>query len=264
MNRRPRVAASLAGAVIALASPSADVAAQASARHAFGSLWIQDGDGVGEGGHHDHNPPRDCHSARRVILIDQSFRIILKNGRHGPEALVLQGSTSSPSSSPAAPWDNFAPSTYLDVNYPTQTSNQYEWQIRDFFREHPLFVVKAFDRHERVFSFPATHCIDKHDGGERGDGDRGDGALLYGGGAADGSDPSGSPSPQATDRPQDGQSASETPSSGATIPPPPRSAAAEGRHSRLLSADHVGIAVGGLLVVLGVLATAWIRRRSGT
>ncbi|MEV8322232.1 hypothetical protein [Kitasatospora sp. NPDC056731] len=150
------------------------------------------------------------------------------------------------------------------MNYPTQTSNQYEWQIRDFFREHPLFVVKAFDRHERVFSFPATHCIDKRDGGERGEGDRGDGALLYGGGPADGSDPSGSPSPQATDSPQDGQSASETPSSGATIPPPPRSAAAEGRHSRLLSAKHVGIAIGGLLVVLGVLATARLRRRSDT
>lgn len=263
MNRRPRVAASLAGAAIALASPSADVAAQASARHAFGSPWIQDGDGVGEGRHDDHNPPRDCHSARRVVLIDQSFRVILKNGRHGPEALVLQGSTSASPSSPAAPWDNFAPSTYLDVNYPTQTSNQYEWQIRDFFREHPLFVVKAFDRHERVFSFPATHCIDRHDG-DHGDRDRGDGALLYRGGAADGSDPSGSPSPQATDSPQDGQSESATPSSGATVPPPPRSAAAEGRHNRLLSAKHIGIAIGGLLMVLGVLATTRLRRRSGT
>ncbi|WP_331743410.1 hypothetical protein [Kitasatospora sp. NBC_01300] len=149
------------------------------------------------------------------------------------------------------------------MNYPTQTSNQYEWQIRDFFREHPLFVVKAFDRHERVFSFPATHCIDRHDG-DHGDRDRGDGALLYRGGAADGSDPSGSPSPQATDSPQDGQSESATPSSGATVPPPPRSAAAEGRHNRLLSAKHIGIAIGGLLMVLGVLATTRLRRRSGT
>ncbi|MFJ2807863.1 hypothetical protein [Kitasatospora sp. NPDC087271] len=259
MNRRPRVAASLAGAVIALASPLADVAAQASARHAFGSMWLQDGDGEGEGRHHDHNPLRDCHSSRRVVLIDQNFRIILKNGRYGPEALVLQGDASSSPSSPAAPWDSFNVSTYLDVNYPTQTSNQYEWQIRDFFREHPLFVVKAFDRHERVFSFPAAHCIDRHD-----DGDRGDGAPPYGGGAADGSGASGSPSPQAGDNPQGGQPGPETPSSGATIPPPPRDAAAEGRNNRLLSAKHIGIAVGGLLVVLGMLATAWLRRRSDT
>lgn len=259
MNLRPWVAASLAGAAIALASPPAGVAAQASTRHASGSPWLQEGGGDGDGRHHHHNPWRDCYSPRRVVLIDQNFRVILRNGRRGPEALVLQRGPSSSSSSPAAPWDSFTVSTYLDVNYPTQTSNQYEWKIRDFFREHPLFVVKAFDRHERAFPFPAAHCIDDRDDGDHRD--HGDHALPYGGEAADGSGASGSPSPQAGDHHQDGRREPETLGSGGTVRPLPRGAKGAGRSDRLLSAKHIGIAAGGLLMVLGMLTTAWLRRR---
>lgn len=258
MNLRRRVAASLAGAVVALTSPSAGIAAQASTRHASDSLWLQDGDEDGEGDeyHRYRNPFRNCHSPRRVVLIDQNFRVILKNGRRGPEALVLQGSSSSSPSSPAAPWDTWSPSTFLDVNYPTQTSNQYEWKIHGFFREHPVFVVKAFDNHERVFPFPAAHCINGRD-----DGDRGDRAHPHGGEAGDGRGPSGSPSPQGGDHHQNGPGGPETLGPKGTVRPLPRDAAASGRSDRLLSAKHIGIAAGGLLVVLGMSATAWHRRR---
>ncbi|WP_156178589.1 hypothetical protein [Saccharothrix sp. ST-888] len=145
----------------------------------------------------------------------------------------------------------------MDVNYPTQTSNQYEWKIRDFFREHPLFVVKAFDSHERAFPFPAAHCIDDEDDGGRGNRAHPDGD----GEAAEGRGASGSPSPQGGDQHQNGKSEPETPGSGGTIRPLPRDAAASGRSGRLLSAKHIGIASGGLLMVLGMLATAWLRRR---
>ncbi|MFJ5121767.1 hypothetical protein [Kitasatospora sp. NPDC088548] len=258
MNLRPWVAASLAGAVVALASPSAGVAAQASARHASGSPWLQDRDGDEDrdGDHHHHNPWRDCHSSRRVVLIDQNFRAILVNGRYGPEAIVIQGDSSSSSSSPAAPWNSFTVSTYLNVDYPTQSSNQYQWKIRDFFREHPLFVVRAFGRHERAFPFPATHCTNGQD-----DGDRGDRAFPDGGEAADGRGASGSPSPLGGDNPQNGRPEPETPGSGGTVRPLPRDTAASGRSDRLLSAKHIGIAAGGLLMVLGMLATARLRRR---
>ncbi|AOR30772.1 hypothetical protein BFF78_06665 [Streptomyces fodineus] len=238
MNFRSWVAAPLAGAAIALVSPSAGLAAQASARNAAGSLWLHEGDGD----HGHHNPWRHCHSQRRVVLIDKGLRAILINGRHGPEALVLQGSSSS-SSSPAAPWDTFSVSTYLDVTYPTQTSNQYEFAIRDFFKVHPLFEVKAFDRHKRRFPFPAAHCADDEDNG-----DREDGARPHGG--ADGSGPSGSPSPQH----QNGK--------GETLAPGgPRDSAAAGWSTDLLSAKTIVIAVGGLLMILGTLAAAWLRRR---
>ncbi|MFB7504822.1 hypothetical protein [Streptomyces broussonetiae] len=220
MNLRTWVAP-LAGAAIALGPVPAGVAAQASARHAADSLRLDDGDGR----HGHRNPWRDCHSHRRVVLIDKGLRAILINGRRGPEAVVLQGS--GPSSAPAAPWNSFSVTTYLDVNYPTQTTAQYELAITEFFRVHPLFVVKAFDNHKRKFPFPAAHC---HDGQD--DGDREDGARPRVGG------PTSSPSPQ-----KGGESTAAEWSTG------------------FPSAKGIVIAVGGLLMVLGTLAMVWLRRR---
>lgn len=268
MNLRPWVAASLAGAAIALASAPTGVAAQTPTRHASGFPWLQEreGDeegereGEGEGRHHHHNPWRHCFSPRRVVLIDRNFRAILTNSRRGPEALVLQGSPSSSSAPPEAPWNNFTVSTYMDVNYPTQTSNQYEFKIHGFFREHPVFVVKAFDRHERVFPFPAAHCVDGWDDDHH-DGDRGDHARPHDGEAADGGGPSGAPSPQEGDHHQNGQPAPEALASGGTNLPLPPDDPAAGRSAGRLSAKRIGIAAGSSLLVLGVLATAWLRRR---
>ncbi|GHE10313.1 hypothetical protein [Streptomyces alanosinicus] len=226
MNLRAWVAAPLAGAAIALVSPSVGMAAQASARHASGSLWLQEG-----GGHHGHhNPWRNCHSHRRVVLIDKDLRAILTNDRHGPEALVVQGDPGAPATSPAAPWDSFTVSTYLNVNYPTQTSGQYEFAIRDFFKVHPRFEVKTFDRHKRFFPFPATHCVDRQD-----DDDREDGAGPHSGTTGK----SGSPSPQTV----------------------PGANSAASWSDDFLSVEHILIAAGGLLMVLGALATVWLRRR---
>lgn len=252
MNLRRWVAAPLAGAAIALVSASAGVAAQASAGHASGSLWLHRGDG--NRGH--HNPWRDCYSQRRVVLIDNNLRAILTDGRRGPEAVVLQGPSGSSSLSPTAPWDDFTVLTYMDVNYPTQTDYQYEFEIRDFFRVHPLFVVKAFDRHERAFPFPAAHCINDEDGG-----DRGDRAAPHGGTTADGSGSSGSLLPQKGDPRQNGQGEHETLAPAGTIPPVPRDSTAASWSAGLLSGKHIVIAAGGLLMVLGMPAMAWLRRR---
>ncbi|MFJ9844615.1 hypothetical protein ACIRYZ_30045 [Kitasatospora sp. NPDC101155] len=193
------------------------------------------------------------------MLIDKTLRAILTNSRRGPEALVLQGSSSSSSSSssPEAPWDNFSVSTYLDVDYPTNTSGQYEFQIRGFFREHPVFVVKAFGRHERAFPFAAARCVDDYydDDHRHHDGDRGDQDRQHDGAAADGGGPSAAPSPQESGSP------SPTLGSGGTSLPLPPDDAAVGRNVGRLSAKRLGIATGGLLMVLGALATAWLRRR---
>lgn len=165
MNLRPWVAASLAVAALALPPPPAAFAAEASARHVSGSPWLQEGGGGGGGhDHHHHSPWRHCHSRRRVVLIDKNFRVILKNGRRGPEAIVLQMDPPSTSSSPGAPWKNFHVEKFLDVKFPVQTTRQYVWEIRDFFRVHPRFVVKSFDRHKRNFSFPAAICEGDEDG----------------------------------------------------------------------------------------------------
>ncbi|MEV6117754.1 hypothetical protein AB0L59_36125 [Streptomyces sp. NPDC052109] len=234
MNLRLWVAAPLAGAAIALVFPSPGVAAQASARHVSGFPLRLDGDG--DQGH--RNPWRNCYSQRRVVLIDKTLRVILTNGRRGPEALFLQGDSGP--SSPAAPWDSFSVESYMDVNHPTHDTAQYEFEVRDFFRVHPLFVVKAFDRHERVFPFPAAHCRNDQDDGGR--------AGPHGGTSADGSGSSGSPSPG-------------TLAPGSALSPVPRDTAAAGWSAGLLSAKHIVIAVGGLVMILGMLAVAWLRRR---
>jgi hypothetical protein len=161
--------------------------------------------------------------------------------------------------SPTAPWDNFTVSTYLDVNYPTQSTNQYEFAIHDFFRVHPLFVVKAFDRHERAFPFPAAHC-DEHYGHDGDRGDRGDRARPHGGTTADGSGSSGSPLPQKGDHHKNGQGEQRTHAPGGAVPPALRNTAAVSCSAGLLSAKHIVIAAGGLLMILGMMAAAWLRR----
>ncbi|MEU6774905.1 hypothetical protein [Streptomyces sp. NPDC046759] len=234
MNLRAWVAAPLAGAVFALVSPSPCVAAQASAPHAYTSLRLQeDDDDDGP-----HGPWRPCHSPRGVVLIDKTLRAILTNGRRGPEATVLQGDTGS-ASSPVAPWTTFSVSTYLNVNYPTQTTSQYEFRIRAFYRVHPLFEVKAFDNHRRLFPFPAAHCDSGKD-----DAERGNGAPPHGGATPNGRGSSGSPLPGA-----------------GALSPVPRDSTAAGWSTGLLSAKNIAIGVGTLLVLLGTLATAWLRRR---
>ncbi|MDF3297494.1 hypothetical protein [Streptomyces tropicalis] len=170
------------------------------------------------------------------MLIDKNLRAILTNSRRGPEALVLQVDPDSAPKSPTAPWTGFSVSTYMDVTYPTQTTGQYEFAIREFFRVHPLLEVKAFDRHKRFFPFPATHCTDRED-----DGDREDGARPHGGATANGN---GSPSPR----------------KGQETPVPGDSGAA-GWSAGRLSAKRIVIAAGGVLLALGVLAAAWFRRR---
>lgn len=231
MNLRAWVAAPLAAAAVAVMPPSPCVAAQASARYASTSLRLhEDDDGP-------HGPWRPCHSPRGVVLIDKTLRAILTNGRRGPEAVVLEGDPGS-SSSPAAPWTSFSVTTYLDATYPVNSSGQYQFEIRDFFRVHPLFVVKAFDDHRRVFPFPATHCNGGKDGGGREDR-----ARPHGGAPREGS-PSGSPLPR----------------TGAPSPLPRLSTTAD-RSANLLSGQNIAIAAGGLLMVSGALAAAWLRRR---
>ncbi|MEV6058234.1 hypothetical protein [Streptomyces sp. NPDC052107] len=185
------------------------------------------------------------------MLIDQSLRVILTNGRRGPEALFLQGNPGSSSSTPVAPWDGFTVESYMDVNYPTRTTAGYEFELRDFFRVHPLFVVKAFDRHERAFPFPAAHCTNGEDDGGRG----------HDGTTADGSGSPASPSPQKGDQHQNGQGEQGTLVPGGALPPVRRDTAAAGWSAGLLSAKHIVIAVGGLLMILGMPAVAWLRRR---
>ncbi len=222
MNFRPWVAAPLAGVALALVSPAAGVTAQAAVPY------------EGDGPHRHHNPYRDCRSRRGVVLIDKGLRAILTNGPRGPEALVIEGSSTT-SSSPAAPWDTFTVSTYMNAEYPTQTSGQYQFAIREFFRLHPLLEVRAFGVHKRFFPFPATHCRNGRDDGDRGgDGFPKDGAVVDGNGTA----------------PQKGPEKSSAPGSEAA-----------GWSGSLLSVRNIAIAAGGLLVVLGLLAAAWLRRR---
>ncbi|MBX7547692.1 hypothetical protein K1Y78_06560 [Streptomyces sp. tea 10] len=230
MNHRPWVAAPLASAAIALASPpahataTATTTATATARHTPASVRLHEGDRD----HDHHNPWRDCRSHRRVVLIEPTIRAFLTNGHRGPEALVLQGTPKSTPWSPEQPWSTFTVSTFLSVNYPTQTSGQYEFAIRDFFRIHPLFVVKTYDNHKRAFPFPEAHCNDHNH-----DDDSEDRAGPHGG-----TSPSTSPSPR-KDAPAD---------------------TAAGWSTGLLSTQHILIAAGGLLMLLGMLATAWHRR----
>jgi hypothetical protein len=227
MKFRPWVAAPLAGAAIALVSPAVGVAAQAAVPY------------EGDGPHRHHNPYRDCHSRRGVVLIDKGLRAILTNGPRGPEALVIAGSSTT-SSSPAAPWDTFTVSTYMNAEYPTQTSGQYAFAIREFFRLHPLLEVRAFGVHKRFFPFPATHCRNDRD-----DGDRGGGAPPKDGAVVDGNGSPSSPAPQK--------------GPGRTVSP--RDTEAAGWSGSLLSVKGILIAAGGLLVVAGLLAAAWFHRR---
>lgn len=266
MILRPWVAASLAGAAVALATPAAGVTAQAPARPASGPAWLRTGDWD-----HDRGGSlRDCYSARRVVLIDGTFRAILKNGRHGPEAIVLQGDSSTATAPPAAPWSAFTVSTYLDVSYPTQTENQYELEIRDFFKVQPLFVVKAFARHEQVFPFPVAHCDDDRDGNDQehwgkddgGPGGFGELAAPLGGPTAEGSGASGSPSPQAGDQQQSGQPGPGT--SGGTTSSLSTGTTADSKNAGLRSTTRVGIVAAGMLALAGTLGAAWYRRRRST
>ncbi|AKJ12681.1 hypothetical protein ABB07_22420 [Streptomyces incarnatus] len=228
MNLRPWVAAPLAGAALALVSPAAGAAAQAPVRY------------EGDGHHRHHNPYRDCHSRRGVVLVAPDLRAILTNGPRGPEALVISGKSSS-SSSPAATWDTFTVSTYLSVDYPNQTSGQYEFSIRQFFRVHPIFEVRTFGVHKRVFPFPATHCRNSRD-----DGDGGPGARPRDGAVVDGNGPSNSPAPR---KGAPGRTASA------------QDGAAVGWSRSLLGVTGIVSAAAGLLVVLGFLAAARLRRR---
>ncbi|MFG3206536.1 hypothetical protein [Streptomyces sp. NPDC048192] len=169
------------------------------------------------------------------MLIDKNLRMVLINAQRGPEAILLQGPANV--SSPEAPWSSFTVVGYLSVMYPTKTSDRYQFEIRDFFRVHPLLVVKAFAQHKRVFPFPATHCIDEDD---RGGGK--DGARPHGGASADGGDSSGSPA-------------------GSANPSDPSDARAADWSASLLSGKHIMFAAGGLLLILGTLALARLRRR---
>jgi hypothetical protein len=224
MNHRPWVTAPLAGVAIALASPPVGAAAHAPLRHPPASLRVREG-----GRDDDHrNPWRDCHSRRRVVLITPTLRAFLTNGRRGPEALVLKGTPKSKTWSPEQPWSSFTVAKFLDVNYSATTTGQYAFAIKEFFRVHPLFVVNTYDNHKRAFPFPEARCNDHndHDGEDR-------------------------------DRPHGGSS-STPPCKDA---PAPRDGTAAGWSTGLLSTQHVLIAAGGLLMLLGMLATAWHRRR---
>ncbi|MFF4214477.1 hypothetical protein ACFYZE_35100 [Streptomyces sp. NPDC001796] len=216
------------------------------------------------------------------MFIEKEVRAILTNGRRGPEALVLEGTPASSSSSPTAPWSSFSVATYLDVNYPTQTHKHYEFAIKGFFRVHPLFVVKAFDRHERAFFFPAAHCDEDDEDGDRrdrgdyrdrrghrgvgGNGDEGDNrdgrdhSRPHGGATADGSDSSGYPPPRKGDDHRNGQGEQKPLTPGGAVRPAPPDAATAGWSTCLLSATHIVIAGGALLMILGMLAVAWLRR----
>ncbi|POX53853.1 hypothetical protein C3488_03935 [Streptomyces sp. Ru72] len=150
------------------------------------------------------------------------------------------------------------------MNYPTQTTAQYEFAIKGFFRVHPVFVVKAFDRHERAFPFPAAHCVNGEDAGDRGDhGGHGDHGRPHGGTGAEGSGSSGSPVPQKGDHRRNGGGEQGTRVPTGAVPPVPvsRDTAAAACGVGPLSAKHILIAAVGLLMVLGMLATAWLRRR---
>nr|WTB34965.1 hypothetical protein OG781_40770 [Streptomyces sp. NBC_00830] len=189
------------------------------------------------------------------MLIDNQFRAILDNGRHGPDAIVLAGDPPAPASSPAAPWKSFHVEKHLDVNSPTQNTDQYSFEIREFFRVHPLFVVRAFGHHKRVFPFPDTHCDNVAYDDYRGERD-----VPYGSAPAEGKGAPGSPAPHEGLHDKSGRRESDTPVAGGAVSALPRDGAAVGGAGPL-SAKHIVIAVGGLLMVLGVSALAWLRRR---
>jgi hypothetical protein len=169
---------------------------------------------------------------------------MLVNDRRGPEVVILAGPADA--SSPTAPWSTFTVAGYMNVTYPTKTTDRYQLEIRDFFRVHPVLVVKAFAQHERVFPFPATHCIEGADGGGPKDG---------AGPAADGGSSSGSPTPQQSQRQTHAPSNNEgnAPGAGDTT--------ATSWTSSLPDGKYITFTIGGLLTILGTLAMAWLRRR---
>jgi hypothetical protein len=190
------------------------------------------------------------------VLIDNEYRVLLDNARHGPDAIVLAGDPAAPETAPAAPWKSFHVTTYLDVNFPTQSVDLYQFQIRGFFRVHPLLEVTSFGRHKRVFPFPVTHCENIRDddhGNEIG--------RLHGGALAGGKGAPGTPAPHKGDKDKNGGRGSDALVAGGAVHAVPRAGAAADEGTGLLNAGNVAVAAGALLTALGVPAAFWLRRR---
>ncbi|MCQ4041435.1 hypothetical protein ACFOSC_13090 [Streptantibioticus rubrisoli] len=144
MSARTWAVAPLVGAVIALAAPTAAHAGTAAvpARHAATAATVH----PTAGGH----PARrnrlggggfpGCPSIKVALSSDRTA--VLSNCRRGPVAVILTS-------------DNKV-DAFLDVNYPTDTTDGLELRIIGFFRPHPALLVKYFDSAPRWYYFPPS------------------------------------------------------------------------------------------------------------
>ncbi|MDF3287971.1 hypothetical protein [Streptomyces silvisoli] len=67
----------------------------------------------------------------------------MSNCRRGPVAIILTTADGKVDA-------------FLDVNYPTDTTDGLELRIVGFFRRHPALLVKHFDSPPRWFYFPPS------------------------------------------------------------------------------------------------------------
>jgi hypothetical protein len=148
MSARTWAVAPLVGAVIALAAPTAAHAGSAPlpARHAATAATVHPAAGghplrrnrLGGGGW--RGGFRGCPSIKVALSSDRSA--VLSNCRRGPVAVILTS-------------DNKV-DAFLDVNYPTDTTDGLELRIIGFFRRHPALLVKYFDSAPRWYYFPPS------------------------------------------------------------------------------------------------------------
>ncbi|MGW7006111.1 hypothetical protein ACWGCW_25695 [Streptomyces sp. NPDC054933] len=76
----------------------------------------------------------------RNVIIGEDLRAILRNCRRGPTAVIKSVKTNEIL-------------TYLDVNFPVNSTRSFQLRIIGFFRRHPALLVQNFGRHPRWFYF---------------------------------------------------------------------------------------------------------------
>ncbi len=145
MSARTWVAAPLAGAVIALAAPPAAHAGTPAVptRHASAAASVH-GTAKAPPSRRNGRPGGGlirCPVIRVRLSSDRAA--LLSNCRRGPRAIIVTTA------------DNKI-DTFLDVNYPEETSDGLEMRIIGFFRRRPVLLVKYLDSPPRWIYFPPS------------------------------------------------------------------------------------------------------------
>ncbi|GAA1877803.1 hypothetical protein [Streptantibioticus ferralitis] len=148
MSPRMWAAAPLAGAVIALAAPTAADAATVTvaARPAVGATGdsLRHDTAATPFRAHDRRQPLGGgffpHCPFRNLVIGEDLRAILTNCRRGPRAVIKSIKTNEIL-------------TYLDVNFPVNSTRSFQLRIVGFYRRHPALLVQNFGRRPRWFYF---------------------------------------------------------------------------------------------------------------